>query len=117
MKKILSYLKSFRLRMLVGFTIKVTGTMAELVLPYILTYILDEATSNVDSRTEIQIQSAMNDLMEGRTCFVIAHRLSTIQNADTILVVRDGEITEQGTHNELIKLGGFYSSLYNSQFS
>lgn len=79
--------------------------------------ILDEATSNVDSRTEIQIQNAMNDLMKGRTCFVIAHRLSTIQNADTILVVRDGEITEQGTHNELIKKGGFYSTLYNSQFS
>ncbi len=79
--------------------------------------ILDEATSNVDSRTEIQIQSAMDDLMKGRTCFVIAHRLSTIQNADTILVVRDGEITEQGTHDELIKLGGFYSTLYNSQFS
>lgn len=79
--------------------------------------ILDEATSNVDSRTEIQIQSAMNDLMKGRTCFVIAHRLSTIQNADTILVVRDGKITEQGTHDELIKLGGFYSTLYNSQFS
>ncbi len=79
--------------------------------------ILDEATSNVDSRTEIRIQGAMNDLMEGRTCFVIAHRLSTIQNADTILVVRDGEITEQGTHDELIKLGGFYSALYNSQFS
>ncbi len=79
--------------------------------------ILDEATSNVDSRTEIQIQAAMNELMKGRTCFVIAHRLSTIQNADTILVVRDGEITEQGTHDELIKLGGFYSTLYNSQFS
>ena len=79
--------------------------------------ILDEATSNVDSRTEIQIQSAMNDLMKGRTCFVIAHRLSTIQNADTILVVRDGQISEQGTHDELIKLGGFYSTLYNSQFS
>lgn len=79
--------------------------------------ILDEATSNVDSRTEIQIQSAMNDLMKGRTCFVIAHRLSTIRNADTILVVRDGKITEQGTHEELIRLGGFYSTLYNSQFS
>ncbi len=79
--------------------------------------ILDEATSNVDSRTEIRIQDAMNDLMKGRTCFVIAHRLSTIQNADTILVVRDGEITEQGTHDELIELGGFYSTLYNSQFS
>ena len=79
--------------------------------------ILDEATSNVDSRTEIQIQEAMNKLMEGRTAFVIAHRLSTIKNADTILVVRNGEITEQGTHDELIKLGGFYSTLYNSQFS
>ena len=79
--------------------------------------ILDEATSNVDSRTEIQIQSAMNKLMEGRTCFVIAHRLSTVKNADTILVVRNGEITEQGTHDELINLKGFYSTLYNSQFS
>ncbi|MBR3768182.1 MAG: ABC transporter ATP-binding protein [Clostridia bacterium] len=79
--------------------------------------ILDEATSNVDSRTEIQIQDAMNELMKGKTCFVIAHRLSTIQNADTILVVRDGTITEQGNHDELIKLGGFYSTLYNSQFS
>ena len=78
--------------------------------------ILDEATSNVDSRTEIQIQEAMNELMKGRTSFVIAHRLSTIQNADTILVVRDGEITEQGTHQELLKQGGFYSTLYNSQF-
>lgn len=79
--------------------------------------ILDEATSNVDSRTEIQIQTAMNELMKNKTCFVIAHRLSTIQNADTILVVKDGSIIEQGNHNELIKLGGFYSSLYNSQFS
>lgn len=79
--------------------------------------ILDEATSNVDSRTEIQIQEAMNELMKGRTCFVIAHRLSTIRNADTILVVKDGEIIEQGNHDELIKFGGFYSTLYNSQFS
>lgn len=78
--------------------------------------ILDEATSNVDSRTEIQIQEAMNGLMQGRTSFVIAHRLSTIQNADTILVVRGGEITEQGTHQELLRQGGFYSTLYNSQF-
>ena len=78
--------------------------------------ILDEATSNVDSRTEFQIQEAMNELMKDRTSFVIAHRLSTIQNADTILVVRDGEITEQGTHQELLKQGGFYSTLYNSQF-
>lgn len=79
--------------------------------------ILDEATSNVDSRTEIKIREAMAELMKGRTCFVIAHRLSTIQNADVILVVRDGKISEQGTHDELMKQGGFYSTLYNSQFS
>ncbi len=79
--------------------------------------ILDEATSNVDSRTEIQIQEAMNELMKGRTSFVIAHRLSTIQNADTILVVTGGEISEIGTHDELLRQGGFYSTLYNSQFS
>ena len=79
--------------------------------------ILDEATSNVDSRTEIQIQTAMNELMKDKTCFIIAHRLSTIQNADTILVVKDGEIIEQGNHNELIKHGGFYFSLYHSQFT
>ena len=78
--------------------------------------ILDEATSNVDSRTEIQIQEAMGELMRGRTCFVIAHRLSTIQNADLILVIRGGKISEQGTHEELLRLGGFYSTLYNSQF-
>ena len=79
--------------------------------------ILDEATSNVDSRTEIQIQEAMAELMKNRTCFVIAHRLSTIQNADTILVVKDGNIIEQGNHEKLIRASGFYSSLYNSQFS
>ena len=79
--------------------------------------ILDEATSNVDSRTEIKIQQAMAELMQNRTCFVIAHRLSTIQNADTILVLQDGRITESGNHNELMAKGGFYSSLYNSQFS
>jgi len=78
--------------------------------------ILDEATSNVDSRTEIQIQNAMTALMENKTCFIIAHRLSTIQNADTILVVKDGTIIEQGNHDELIKQGGFYYSLYHSQF-
>ena len=78
--------------------------------------ILDEATSNVDSRTEIQIQNAMTTLMENKTCFIIAHRLSTIQNADTILVVKDGTIIEQGNHDELIKQGGFYYSLYHSQF-
>ncbi len=79
--------------------------------------ILDEATSNLDSRTEIQIQNAMTKLMENKTCFIIAHRLSTIQNADTILVVKDGTIIEQGNHENLIKQGGFYSSLYNSQFN
>ena len=78
--------------------------------------ILDEATSNVDSRTEQQIQSAMYTLMEGRTCFVIAHRLSTIQNADIILVVKDGNVIEQGNHAELMSTKGFYYSLYHSQF-
>ena len=78
--------------------------------------ILDEATSNVDSRTEIKIQEAMAELMKGRTCFVIAHRLSTIQNADRIIVLQDGRITESGNHDELMGLGGFYSTLYNSQF-
>lgn len=78
--------------------------------------ILDEATSNVDSRTEIQIQNAMTELMKNKTCFIIAHRLSTIQNADTILVVKDGEIIEQGNHEELLNKGGFYHSLYHSQF-
>ncbi len=78
--------------------------------------ILDEATSNVDTRTERQIQEAMRALMRGKTCFVIAHRLSTIQNANNILVVRDGDIVEQGTHQELMAQNGFYAELYNSQF-
>lgn len=79
--------------------------------------ILDEATSNVDSRTEIKIQEAMGELMKGKTCFVIAHRLSTIQNADCILVIQDGRITEMGNHSELMEKNGFYSMLYNSQFN
>ncbi len=79
--------------------------------------ILDEATSNVDSRTEIKIQEAMNTLSEGRTSFIIAHRLSTIKNADTIIVIQDGRISEKGTHDELMERGGFYSTLYNSQFA
>ena len=79
--------------------------------------ILDEATSNVDSRTEIKIQEALNELMQNRTCFIIAHRLSTIQNADLILVLQNGKITEQGNHEELMRKGGFYSTLYNSQFT
>lgn len=79
--------------------------------------ILDEATSNVDTRTELQIQEAMLELMKDKTCFVIAHRLSTIQNADCILVVREGEVIEQGTHNELMDKHGFYRSLYDAQFA
>ena len=79
--------------------------------------ILDEATSNVDTRTELQIQEAMLELMKDKTCFVIAHRLSTIQNADCILVVKEGEVIEQGTHDELMKKRGFYRSLYDSQFA
>jgi ATP-binding cassette subfamily B multidrug efflux pump len=78
--------------------------------------ILDEATSNVDTRTELQIQGAMRKLMQGKTCFIIAHRLSTIQHADVILVVRDGRIVEQGKHQELLKRNGVYAELYNSQF-
>ena len=78
--------------------------------------ILDEATSSVDTRTEQNIQEAMDRLMKGRTSFVIAHRLSTIRNADCILVMRDGSIVEQGTHSELLARGGFYAALYNSQF-
>ena len=78
--------------------------------------ILDEATSSVDTRTEIQIQNAMDKLTEGRTSFVIAHRLSTIKNADMILVMKDGDIIESGNHETLLAKGGFYAELYNSQF-
>lgn len=78
--------------------------------------ILDEATSSVDTRTEILIQEAMDKLMVGRTSFVIAHRLSTIKNADLILVMKDGDIIESGNHNELLAKNGFYAELYNSQF-
>ena len=92
-------------------------TIARAMLPKSRMLILDEATSNVDSRTEIQIQAAMNALMENRTCFVIAHRLSTIQNADRILVVKDGDVIEQGTHAELLRQKGFYASLYYSQWA
>ena len=78
--------------------------------------ILDEATSSVDTRTELLVQEAMNALMEGRTSFFIAHRLSTIRNADLILVMQDGDIVESGTHDALLARGGLYASLYNSQF-
>ena len=78
--------------------------------------ILDEATSNVDTRTEELIQSAMDELMKGRTSFIIAHRLSTIKNADIILVMNEGDIVEIGNHEELLKKDGFYAKIYNSQF-
>ena len=92
-------------------------TIARAILADNPVLILDEATSSVDTRTEALIQSAMNRLMEGRTSFVIAHRLSTIREADMILVMRDGDIVEQGTHHELLDRGGFYADLYNSQFA
>ena len=79
--------------------------------------ILDEATSSIDTRTEIKIQSAFARLMNGRTSFIVAHRLSTIQEADVILVMKDGHIIEQGTHEELLKKQGFYANLYQSQFA
>ena len=79
--------------------------------------LLDEATSSIDTRTELQVQAAFDELMQGRTSFVVAHRLSTIRNADCILVMRDGQIIERGTHDELLAAGGFYATLYNSQFA
>ena len=91
-------------------------TIARAILADNKIMILDEATSSVDTRTEQRIQKAMNNLMKGRTSFVIAHRLSTIKDADLILVMRDGDIIEQGTHEELITQNGFYAELYNSQF-
>ena len=91
-----------------------TIARAMLTDPAIL--ILDEATSSVDTRTEVEIQKAMTRLMKGKTSFVIAHRLSTIRSADLILVVRDGDIVERGSHETLLAKQGFYASLYNSQF-
>ena len=86
-----------------------------LCLPPML--ILDEATSSIDTRTEIQVQKAFSRMMEGRTSFIVAHRLSTIREADVILVMREGRIVEQGRHEELLKAGGFYAEIYNSQFA
>ena len=86
-----------------------------LCLPPML--ILDEATSSIDTRTEMKVQNAFQTMMEGRTSFIVAHRLSTIQNADVILVMRDGQIIEQGTHQELLAKKGFYEQLYQSQFA
>ena len=90
-------------------------TRVMLCLPPML--ILDEATSSIDTRTELKIQSAFARMMQGRTSFVVAHRLSTIREADVILVMRDGHIVEQGTHEELLANGSFYARLYNSQFA
>ena len=89
-------------------------TRVMLTLPPML--ILDEATSSIDTRTELLIQEAFDKLMQGRTSFIVAHRLSTIRSASLILVMRDGKIIEQGSHEELLAKGGFYSRLYNSQF-
>lgn len=91
-------------------------TIARVILADPKILILDEATSSIDTRTELQIQSAMDNLMKGRTSFIIAHRLSTIKNADLILVMNQGDIVEQGTHEELLAKNGFYADLYNSQF-
>ena len=91
-------------------------TIARAMLSPAHMLILDEATSNVDTRTELLIRAAMDRLMQGKTCFVIAHRLSTIKNADLILVVKDGDIVERGKHEELLEKGGFYSEIYNAQF-
>ena len=91
-------------------------TIARAILADPTVLILDEATSSVDTRTEILIQKAMDRLMQGRTSFIIAHRLSTIRDADKILVLRDGDVIEQGKHEELLAKGGFYATLYNSQF-
>ena len=91
-------------------------TIARTILSDPKILILDEATSSVDTRTEVLIQKAMDNLMKGRTSFIIAHRLSTIRDADIILVMKDGDIIEQGSHNELLKANGFYAGLYNSQF-
>ena len=92
-------------------------TIARAILSDAPIMILDEATSSVDTRTEAQIQEAMDNLTRGRTSFVIAHRLSTIRNADHILVMNHGDIVEQGNHEELLAADGFYAELYNSQFA
>ena len=91
-------------------------TIARAMIADKLMLILDEATSSVDTRTELHIQRAMDQLMLGRTSFIIAHRLSTIKNADLILVMKDGDIIESGNHEELLTMGTFYAELYNSQF-
>ena len=91
-------------------------TIARAILANKKLLILDEATSSVDTRTEVRIQKAMDNLMKGRTSFIIAHRLSTIRDADIIFVMKDGDIIEQGSHDQLMAVNGFYAELYNSQF-
>ena len=91
--------------------------IARIMLTHPPMLILDEATSSIDTRTEIRIQKAFHQMMEGRTSFIVAHRLSTIREADVILVMKDGNIIEQGTHDELLQAGGFYKHLYESQFA
>ena len=92
-------------------------TIARTILPNPKVMILDEATSSIDTKTEKDIQIVISQLMKGRTSFVIAHRLSTIRNADLILVMKDGDIVEQGNHDELMRTGGIYANLYNTQFN
>ena len=92
-------------------------TIARAILADPKILILDEATSSVDTRTEVLIQKAMDNLMQNRTSFIIAHRLSTIRNADLIIVMNEGDIVEQGSHTDLLAKGGFYANLYNSQFA
>ena len=92
-------------------------TIARTIISDPKVLILDEATSSVDTRTELSIQRAMDALTAGRTSFIIAHRLSTIRNADIILVMKDGDIVETGNHDELLAKGGFYAELYQSQFA
>lgn len=94
----------------------IKDTIARAMIENAPLLILDEATSSVDTKTELLVQEAMAKLTEGRTSFVIAHRLSTIKNADLILVMKDGDIIESGNHKELLEKGGFYAELYNSQF-
>ena len=102
-------------RLSVGQRQLISFARALLANPRIL--ILDEATSSIDTQTELLLQKGLDELLKGRTSFIIAHRLSTIKSADLILVIKDGNIIEQGNHEELMEKGGFYKELYNSQFS
>lgn len=116
MKFIWKYLKKRAWMVCFIVVVKFAGTMVELLIPSVLEHLIDEATSNVDTGTEREVQKAMRELMSGKTCFVIAHRLSTIQNADRILVVDHGDVVEQGTHESLMAKKGFYYQLYAAQF-